>query len=407
MSYKNIQEIFDDSSDMVMTRERGSEIIMTYLRFIRRNDDHINFFGGNLLGVHKVVWSPADTTHWLETICEIYDPDSIHNDILDLPGVKSSWKNSTSAINQSFLWVLNKTYNSKLTNAEKEKIMIATLNLMQAKFLTALNNTFFEHGSDVNIATAMYESLSKKSLLKKLKSWGEVLNYRSRYLVLENRKFIAIYKDNSNTKNSIDYVNSIRTRVKKGLNNLTRKYYQTRDEERAIGSYKTFTKIEGETVIRDYERDVDTSINRFKAIAENPADLIRPELLQVVMGIVKTAAVSNVTATLSLLSQIVKTGGKHKKIDVNAALVGYMEYVYSFIRTAHMDPNNLPNVAIRIAAVARAHQTGDARLNEFKRALESIIDVSVTTKHEATRSATKVAVQLYIALRLLTIKHFN
>lgn len=406
MSNKTMGELFFNYSDVKFDSSTASDVIVFLQKFMRRNEEHINFFSGNLLGVNKVIWSPADTSYWMENICKIYDYTSLHEDIFELSGIKKSWKVSTEPINQSFIFMIHGFHDSNLTAEQKTKVMVACMNLLQIKFLTAINHSFFKYGADINISTAMYESLSKKSLLKKYQNWGNLIQARSEYLVSKNSPHYDVIRDYKDTEGPVDFVNDVRGRVKNGLKNLTGKFMDLKSAEARIGSYGSLTEVDGKVSVREYQRSVDGFIIRFAGIVEDPADFIRKDLMGITLELINTASENNLKAGLMYISQHVKVG-KTAKMDLMKDINDFSAYIFSFIRTTNLNEKDLSTIALNLRAVFRSHKVGDEKLNKFKNSMDKVVDMTVTANHAATRSATKVALQMYIALRILTIKYYN
>ena len=72
--------------------------------FVNKNDDHIVFFGGHLLGVQVVRFTPADQDRWFDEILEA-DPTPLETRLLALPDVNENFIVSSNTMNLSCAWL--------------------------------------------------------------------------------------------------------------------------------------------------------------------------------------------------------------------------------------------------------------------------------------------------------------
>ena len=66
--------------------------------FINRNDDHIKFFGGNLLGVEVVRYLQADRDTWFGEVLDI-DDDALTESLYSLEVINEEYKRTSDVVN--------------------------------------------------------------------------------------------------------------------------------------------------------------------------------------------------------------------------------------------------------------------------------------------------------------------
>ena len=78
--------------------------------FINRDDEHIKFFGGNLLGVNPIKFLPRDKNELLDVIFQV-DEDYIKDTAKKLPSMKNEdWIRYTDPVNLCCLYLVHRIY---------------------------------------------------------------------------------------------------------------------------------------------------------------------------------------------------------------------------------------------------------------------------------------------------------
>ena len=71
---ETIKSVFDEVTRDVSVDAKLIQRIHQYERaFVNRNEDHIAFFGGNLMGVHPMRFRPTDRDNWFSDVLMIDD----------------------------------------------------------------------------------------------------------------------------------------------------------------------------------------------------------------------------------------------------------------------------------------------------------------------------------------------
>ena len=401
---KLIKDIIDEYSEAVFDRKKIMQIIQFYNDFIHKNDDHISFFGGNLIGVYPVRFKDEDRSRWIEDICEIVDYESLKDDIHSVPDVVAKRAISGNPVNHLFAWAIHKCFNADLPEKHRMLGAGAALDMLQVKYFTGLDAHWFRYKADESVAQRVYEELSNKSLIKAHGNWKAVIEYRTEGLIGKKSVHMDMLKRMDNNKEVVDFVNDVQNRVRKSLINLYSLFKSLQEAEARILANKSFATIDGEATLREFSNNIEDQRRRMNEILHHRNDFIKPELIADTLSIVDRATETNLVKTLEFISQNI--GGK-KKYNLEEEVGGLVLYIYQFIRSANIDERNTPELMGKLRSGFRSHRTNNEKVIAIKDKVEDIVAGSISAKHEATRSATKVAVLVYISLRILSIPYYS
>ena len=158
-----IKSVFEDVCKDVIVDARFVKRIHDYERaFVNRNEEHIAFFGGNLVGVHTMRFIPSHRDSWFHEVLEI-DDLALEDGIAQVTALDPEWKRANDVMNLSVVWVVYAILRSpKLTPAQKEQGCIDALLVLQYKYLGSLMAHYFRYPADHATMLAVYSRLSKK-----------------------------------------------------------------------------------------------------------------------------------------------------------------------------------------------------------------------------------------------------
>lgn len=129
--------------------------------FMTKDSEYAEFFGGPLLGVHRIKWMPEDTDYWIYDIAMIDDVDELERETYRLPEINSAFKNSSNIHNLLMIYLLHKIHVSNEI-PQKDKINCCTdvMMCLNIKFLTSVvNNKFFKFPISTDIAIEVHRNI--------------------------------------------------------------------------------------------------------------------------------------------------------------------------------------------------------------------------------------------------------
>ena len=113
MSYELVKDVYDDLADhIVFDTAFCSKLIVYYMDFVNKNENHILFFGGHLLGVYPVSFTDEDRTKWFNEILGV-DELVLRPHLIKIPAINEEFAVSSDTWNLSAIWLLHRIYNVK------------------------------------------------------------------------------------------------------------------------------------------------------------------------------------------------------------------------------------------------------------------------------------------------------
>jgi len=402
---KTIKDLIEKYSEAKFDRAKMEMIVRGYNNFIHKNDDHIQFFGGNLIGVYPIRFKSEDRDYWVEDVAEVLDIESFKEELHELPEINKEFAVSGNPVNYIFTWIIHKCLTADLPSKYKEMGAHAAMNMLQIKFLTSVDAKRFPYRADEALAQAVYEQLSRKSLLKLTGNWKALIEYRTDgFLSKKSIHQKALNKMDDNEE-QVALVNDVQDRVRKSYNKLTSTFYELRDSEARILSQQAFiTNLEGEQVLREFTNNIEDNAKKMHDILQYRNDFIKEELIQATLNLVESATESNLVKALDFISDNID--GK-KRFDITKEVGALVVYIHQFMKSSEIDEKNIPEIVSRLRSGFRSHRTNNKAVLDIKEKVEDIVKRSISARHEATLSATKVAVLVYISLRILSIRYYN
>lgn len=176
-----IKQIFDEQfSHVKFDRKLAKELYNYQLSFLKTKD-HLEFIGGNLLGVQQVRFKDRDVLK----LFDILDVDfsELSHALKKATNVNQNYKISSDVFNLSIFYMLHRFEVSDLDDGSKHRAKYDCAMLFNYRTIAALISNGFRYKTDPAVMQIAYSNLSNKFLIKRLGSWGKVFDYRSNDLI--------------------------------------------------------------------------------------------------------------------------------------------------------------------------------------------------------------------------------
>lgn len=399
---KDIVSVMDHHTDFKVDRRFVKQMLNLVNDFIRKDSDSINFFGGNLLGVYSVKWV-NDDMELLFDILGIDDLDTMRTEILDLPEIESYMNVASNPINLSLLYVVHRAINAKsIPSKDRDHLATAAIDLLQYKFLSSIHTRYFKHKANEGIALATYESLDRKSGLKKYGTWKGLIDSRTNNILESKGNVIKLLTPMTDTYAVVLIVNEIQTGIRSLMNSLTDKFYDILEADTRIASSDKFVTVEGEQIIKDSINRYESMRTRMHSVIVDRNSFISEDLLNVVVTTVNTATVHNVEDTLIYISENYNSRKLSK--ELNSLIEDIIILLFDIIRRERMDLSNIPMIALKVRNLFRSSRVVDTDLITVRERMGIIIENSLSTHSTSVISSTRIATIVYIVLRAMLDK---
>ena len=404
-TYVNIKAVYDEYCKSVTFDRRWGKLTLTTIRaFEGRDEEHINFLGGNLVGVYRLHWRADDATEWYERL-RIDDVRSLKQDFHDLPTINPDFHVVGNPINASFLYAVHRVLTSDLPERERTEVAVAILAHMHYQFLSSLLYHQFPYRAQEAIALALYDSLSRKSMLKQYHTWGNLVRARSEDIISKGSIHYQTLIDFSDDEKIIYAISDIQSRIREVVKKLKSEYMRLRDQDaRVMSQGSTLVTREGETVLREFENKAAGLQRALKDIILDPHDLIRNEVLESTLKMVTTADERYLRTALLYLSDAM--GGK-ERASVEALVDALVIFIQGYLRRAPSSERTLIHVVMKVRNLMRSSQLAASDAIALRSLTADLIEKALEKRNATVQASTRIAVLVYLTIRLLTLNHFK
>lgn len=404
-NYNNLIEVFDAHISLKIDKKFLLKVLTHVNDFVRRDENSISFFGGNLIGCFSIKWTTEDRFKWVEDVLEIQDYEQLQNDIYNLQDINKAFIVSSNAVNLSFLWVAYHGLKAEhLTTNEGYALAHAAINMLQYKFVSSIHTRNFKYPADMGTALAVYEALDNKSQLKRLGSWQALIDNRSTDILginsLHTKTIRALETDNDVVK----MINDIWNRLKSIIKILTDNFMHIRDTNARLATTSKFMQVDGEAILKDSFNQYAYIKNHMHTIIPDRNAFINDELLNIVTMSVTTVYPEYLKDSLIFLSENYSNQHEKKHIDIPILIDDILMYAFNIIRQEKIDLHNLSFICLKLRGVLRSSRIIDPEYLSIKKRVGIIIEEACDRITETNIASTRIALILYIILKSLLKK---
>ncbi|MND12995.1 hypothetical protein D3C81_22200 [compost metagenome] len=412
----NVKSLFEEATKHLTIDRKFLHKLQAYRQnFANKNDDHVAFFGGHLMGVQDVRFTKADRLEWLSGVLDI-DDVTLQEDLLTLktlvPDPLKVRFVSTDVMNLSCLWLVHAIFNaSSLTDKEKHQGMIDALLVLEYKFITSILAYWFPNRADEAVATATYARLPKKYKLKELGSWGALLVYRAEATVNHDSPH---FKNKTFQKFDDDFdiiymVNDIQGRIKGYLKNIRDEFEIVRKDPTALirTNSNTTVNMDGEVVVKNKKNVYSTYRRYIDEVMTDRNSFIVPELSEIVAGCMPKLPLHNM---MQCLEYMTRHSSKLKGDPDVARLVDLtLEHLFDYIATNRNTINvrDIPGLLTKLCNLYKASRANNDLLLAMRDVGEKVVRKAVKTKNDNLVSSIRTGAILYLVARTITMNYYR
>jgi len=397
-----IKSLFDSYSEIKLDKTLLSEALNYGLLFINKNERHISFFGGNLIGVYPIYFVKDDEYNWFNDVLKIYEPKELQRELFTILDPVKNRNISRDAINLSFFWLAHKALNATTLN-DKQKIQLATvaIKVFLYKAITSLHGQRWKHASEnyLDVAMAVYEGLTLKSQIKQYETWETVLSNMALNVVTDHEIMFNSILRFDNDLEITDTLTYLWDKLKSVLQVLANTYYDIEAKRNMITSTSKFQYLEGEKILKEASSKFYTIKENMHIIVPDENSFIMEDLLEAITHILNSSNIVKLRTLLKFLSVNYKTA-KYGN-DIVKTIDDIIYYVFDLISKKKIDINHIPVIALTLRTAFRVSRVNSTILDDIKESLTGFITICVPRIDANTLASLRIGVMLYISIRAL------
>lgn len=405
---RTIIEVFDEHFSHLKFNQHLATLVYRFqVWFVNKNEEHMAFFGGKLLGVQVVRFTSQDFSRFFDEVANI-DPSRIKNDILhDVDDIKDNFKVAGDVFSLTCFYFIYRFLNSPLLDEKKrQRAAMDCALICQYRWIAALIRDYFIFPADPKLAQATYANLSDRYIIKKVGSWQEVMCYRAERLLSDD----GIHKQTLHRFNDdlaiIYAVEDTQGRIRDMVKNIYGEMMKaSRSGEKIHTTGSTAIDADGADIIKDRIHGVDSYITYILMTIPDRGSFIKSELVAVISQVMHTMQERGFVKVLEWMSDNIST---HPEIEalVRSVLIHSFNYLLDH---GHVLKNtkDLAGLLVRLKGVYVSSRSTDTDLLQLRTTGTELIANAIGKTNEQTVAAIRTGIFLYICLRSYTKHHYT
>ena len=397
-----IKSLFDAYSEANFDKALIGRALNYGLTFINKNERHISFFGGNLVGVYPIYFIKEDEYTWFTEVVKISEAKELQRELFTILDQATNRNISRDAVNLSFFWLAHRALNAPTLN-DKQKLQLATvaIKVFLYKAITSLHGQRWKHASEIymDVAMAVYEGLTLKSKIKQYETWEMVLNNMAEEVVTSHAKMRDSIISFNNDEEITDTMTYLWDKLKSVLQVLAATYYDLEAKRNVISFTTKFQYLEGEKILKEATSKYSTIKENMHHIAADENTFIIEDILQAVTKTLNTANIIQLKTLLKFISNNYNSS-KHN-VGLTKLIDDIIYYMFDLLNKKQISIDHLPTIAITLRNRFRASGVNSDVLDNVKESLTTYITLCIPRIDTNSLASLRIACMMYICIRAL------
>lgn len=401
-----LKEIFDKHFANTVFDKSFADKVEKFVRlFLLKNNDHVSFFGGNLIGVYPIRWNYSDTDTWWDDIFDVGETE-LERDLHKHPEIKTNRVVSSDVLNHALIYSIYRVHNSPsipedLKETTKARLMLA-LNL---KFISSLMAHYFKFPADKGIAEKTFNKLTKRYDLKIYGTWVKMLNNRSVEFVSPKGRYYKAYTTYNDDIEIIKMINDAQGRIRETVKDITKVYYDCLADDAKVLSSSSSIELDGTIVIKDLTRKA-TQYNRYiKQVVTEKDGFKKEQLIELVYRAVPSLQPGVFEKLLETF--VTEFQSSKYRTHFNGLIDNLLIFSFDFLRDNEIAENDLPGVIYRLKHVYMSGRITDETLLKARTAFDKVVEATDKKLKGTPLVPERCAFFLYLVLRTITMQFFK
>lgn len=403
-----LKQVLDECFKEVKFDQKLAKSMYQYqLWYVNKSQEHMEFFGGNLLGVQVIRFKDSDVAKLFDDILKV-DYYDINDRIKEVEDIRQDFKISSDTFNLVIMYMIHRFLTSPiLSDSQRVRAAYDTGLMFFYRCVAAILSAWFRYPTDPKIAQAAYARLSNKYIIKKLGNWQKVMDYRSKDLI--DKKGIH-YKNlvTFNNNLSIIYaINDSQGRIKDLIKNYTNEFMKAKEEGSSISTTSSvFLDVEGEETVKEKTKSYENYITYMKTIIVDKHTFIKSDLIGVIAKLNSNTSSRMIRQVLEWIQVNYSDQKNHKLTDDFITKIIFHSFHLIQTQMANQNLRDYPVILVNLKNLYLSTRSTDQDLIDIRNLGEQIINLSSGNKvSNSLMMSTRTALILYITLRALVGKN--
>lgn len=408
MAKPTVKSVFEEECKGLSIDSKLVKALHAYqVGFVNKNQDHVEFFGGNLLGVQTVRFVDADRSAWFNDILDA-DEIALEAKLHALPTINPEFNVSSDVMNLSCAWLLHALATSpKLSPGQKHEAMVDVMLVLQYKFLTSRLFRHFQFPAQKDVAEATYASLSYKFDIKQYGSWAALLRAKAEAAIDKGSIHYQTIQKMDDDLAVVYFVNDTQGRIRDMLKNLYGEYLKVYNQGTKITATSAVIEHDGAEILKDKTKNLSAYTRYLHSIITDKNSFIHGELTTIIERIMHRMPGPLFLKTLEWMSDNYRQSRAGEIEEVlNEVLIHAFDYL-SANKSVTRAASDLPGLVSKLRGAYMSSRSTDVNLIELRKKTEKIVINAIGKRNSSDLAAIRTGVLLYCVLRAFTMRHYS
>lgn len=398
-----LRKVFNELfSDLRIDSKYARSINSYQVGFINRNQDHLEFFGGNLLGVQVIRFKDSDVNKFFDEILDI-EYSFVEKEIRTVTTIDHTYKIAGDILNLTLSYLLHRCVTSEyMDDKKRHRAALDTALIFFYRCICAVHSYYFKYPFDHKVAQEAYARLSGKYLIKQLGSWQEVMIYRAERLLEKGSPHIQELFRYDNDDAAVYMIEDSQSRVKDLVKNYAIELYKVHEEGANIATTSsTMIDVDGNETTRDKVGTTETKVQTMRSLINDKNAFVRDNYISIIAKTNSNTSARIIRNTLNWMVDNYTVTKYSADIDTFLSKV--------IVQTMYMIETNIPiNKRRDIPFILKtlkdlylSTRTTDQDVVEIRELGNKIVKYANGRVSNSLALSTRTSVILYITLRLL------
>lgn len=374
-------------------------------KFIAKNDEHVSFFGGNLIGYYQIRWNYSDTDYWWDEILDV-DSEEVREGIFKSPEIVKGRVVSTDPLNHAMFYLIHLIENSSdIPDKDKPQMKTMVFMCLYFKFICSLHVHYYRFPTDKAMAEKTFNSLSKRFDLKVLGTWGKLIASRSKDFTAKGARYDKVFTQYDNDREIVIAINDSQSRLRETYKEITAVYHQViKNEAKSVLSSSTQV-VEGTVILKDLQRQANQYNRYIKNTIQDKDGFIKVELLDIIARAVPSLQMDSFIDILTCFSKEY-VNSKYRN-HFNKLIDDILTFSFDFLKKNDITTEDLSGSIYRLKHVYMSGRIDDEVLTRARDMFVKVVEVYNPKLKKTPMIPERCGFFLYIILRTITMKYYK
>lgn len=269
------------------------------INWAQKNEDHIEFLGGTLIGSQPVRFSSLDEDNFFIDVLNV-DRDTLVTNIRITKGIDYKRKVESNPFYLTIMYLCHKFTISRLPEKIKTDAVKELYYLFAYKTISSLIMHYFKFNAEVSLLKAVENRLSGKFLIRQVDSWQDLFEYRSRDILPSGLHYQRMKK--FSTDDCLRMIRDLQGRIRDIIKNIYAILIEVKEANEKVISTNNIVEGEDGITIGDVTNGNDIYVKELARLISSERDLIDNDLLYLISSVVKQFEVNDVISFLQYIS---------------------------------------------------------------------------------------------------------